>query len=280
MNLLLAVLAAGAASASAPDSAVAEALAEGDTFWSRRAEGASGPVALGEPIESALIAYRRAFALAPDSLEARWRLLRALFFRGAFCGAPIELQKRVFEEAKRVAEEGIEQKERGIGKAKGEARLTALAAHPELAPLYFWGGVSWGQWALARGKVAAAWEGAAGKVRDYAQTAIALAPDYEEGGGYIMLGRLHDQAPKIPLLTPWVSKTQAIQNLRRAIAISPRNTIAMYFLGDVLLRREPASAEEARRLLADCAAAEPRPEYRVEDAHYSELSRRRLAQAP
>ena len=280
MSVLVPLLAALAVQTDPPAPTLAEALAEGDAQWARRAEGAQGPVAEPGPIDRALPVYRRALALAPDSTEARWRLMRALFFRGAFCGAPIDVQKRLYEEAKGLAEEGVERAERSLGQPKGEARLAALKTHPELGPLYFWAGVSWGQWALVKGKVASAWEGAAGKIRDYAQVAIALAPEYEDGGGFILLGRLHDQAPKIPLLTPWVSKAQAIANLRRAIAINRTNSIAMYFLADVLLRREPASAAEARRLLADCAAVEPRPEYRVEDAHYSEMSRQRLAQQP
>ena len=91
MSVLVPLLAALAVQTDPPAPTLAEALAEGDAQWARRAEGAQGPVAEPGPIDRALPVYRRALALAPDSTEARWRLMRALFFRGAFCGSPTDV---------------------------------------------------------------------------------------------------------------------------------------------------------------------------------------------
>ena len=68
--------------------------------------------------------------------------------------------------------------------------------------------------------------------------------------------------------------------LRQALRTGPENTPNMFFLADALLTYEPAQADEARRLLERCARVEPRPAYAVEDAHYAQMARERLASQP
>jgi hypothetical protein len=148
-------------------------------------------------------------------------------------------------------------------------RLQALAERPHAADLYFWSAVSWGQWALERGTLAAARAGAAGEIRDLALRVLAIDPRMEQGGADRLLGRLHHQAPKIPLFTGWISRTHALAHLQRALELGPHNTVNQVFLAEAILDIDPSRKDEARRLLALCAAAEPRPEYLVEDAYYS-----------
>ena len=74
-------------SAPAAFARAATLLAEGDAHYARRAEGAHGSVADPREAELALAAYRQAVAADPGDLVALARLLRALNFRGAFCGA-------------------------------------------------------------------------------------------------------------------------------------------------------------------------------------------------
>lgn len=229
-------------------------------------------------IDAALAAYRLALAADPESPEARWRLLRALFFRADFCGATEEPKKRLFDEAKRLGDDGVERLERRIGQAKDAARIAALRKIPGAASVYFWTAVCWGEWALLRGKLAAARQGAGGRIRDLGQTVVDLDPELEQGGGYRILGRLHDQSPRVPFFTFWISREKAIAYLRQALERGPENSVNLYFLAEAILSHEPARREEARRLLERCAGAAPRPEYRVEDAYYAELSRQRLAE--
>lgn len=252
------------------------ALAQADGDYARRADGAAGSLANPTRIDAAIAAYRRALNLDPDSQEARFKLLRALFFRASFCGAAPQDRRRIFEEAKTLGDDGIDRLEKRIGRSNGAARIEALRKIPGAASLYFWTAVSWGEWALARGKFAAARQGAGGRIRDLGQTVVDVDPELEQGGGYRILGRLHDQSPRIPFLTGWISRKQALSDLRKALAIGPRNSVNQFFLAEAILSREPASREEARRLLTLCASSPPRDEYRVEDAHYADLSRRRL----
>lgn len=80
---------------------VAALLAEGDAHYARRGEGVRGGTAEPRETELAIQAYRRALAAAPGDLPALARLLRAINFRGAFCGADVETRKKIFEEGRR-----------------------------------------------------------------------------------------------------------------------------------------------------------------------------------
>ena len=268
-------LAASAAAALVPPSAQ-EAVAEGDLHYARRAQGAHGAVADPSEIEAAVQQYRRALALDPASLPAAIGLLRALFFRGGFCAESDAVQKATFEEAKRAADDAWRRLEaRALGQG---SRLDKLRRVPGAAPLAFWSAVAWGQWSLDH-KLAAAWQGAAARIRDLAEIAITIDSSYEGGSPYLILGRLHAESPKLVFLTSWISRRKALENLRRAHQISPANTVTEYFLADAILVFEPSSREEALRLLQACASQEPRPEYLVEDRHYAEEARARLADA-
>jgi hypothetical protein len=213
----------------------------------------------------------------PALVPARWRLLRALYFRATFCGAPRDQARALREEAKSVAEDGVRALERSLGEPKGAARIAALRAREEAVALYFWSAVAWGEWAQDRSALGAARSGAAGRVRDLAQTVIDLDPAFERGGGYRILGRLHDRAPKILFVTGWVSHAKGVELLERSLAQDPENSIGRLFLAEALLDHAPARREEARRLLEACASAPPRPEFPVEDAYFAEQARARLA---
>jgi tetratricopeptide (TPR) repeat protein len=286
-RLLLTAAIGAPATVAAAD--VAALLAEGDAHYERRAQGAHGGTADPRETDLALQAYRRALAASPDDLAVLARLLRAVNFRGDFCGADAEARRRIFEEGRRLGQAAVERLEASVaanqpdgGRSGGrgpEQRLAGLRATPGAAGAYFWTAACWGQWALARGKLASARAGVAGRVRDLSETVIALDPALEEGGGYRVLGRLHDQAPRIPLLTGWVSRTKAIEYLRKAYALGPRNPVTWFFLAEALLDHDPLRADEGRGLLRRCVDTPPRADYYVESVRYAELARARLADA-
>ena len=272
--LLLASPAAPAALAAAVGPA--EWLAEADVAWGRRAEGAQGEIAAPELVEQAIAGYRRVLAADPGSDEARWKLVRALHYRGRFCASGPAEKRRRFEEARRIADEGVDRLERRAGNARGAARVAVLRDQPGAASLYLWAAVAWGEWALASGKVAAVMQGAAGKVRDLTQVSVDLDPGIEEGGGYRILGRLHDDCPRIPFITGWVSHQAGIAYLRKALAAAPGNSVNRLFLAEALLRHDPAHREEAIALLTACASMTPHEAYLAEDRHFIRQAAMRL----
>lgn len=273
-GLLLAVAAAGAAPVA---SRLPAALAEADALYARRAEGAPGAVAEPARIDAAIAVYRRLARDAPEDAGAVFRLLRALHFKGAFTGATEAQRKTAFDEGRRLGQAFVDALERKLRGQSAPERLAALRLVPDAAEVYYWTAACWGQWALLRGTFAAARAGVAGKIRDLAETVLALDPALEEGGADRVLGRLHAEAPRIPFFTGWVSRPDALAHLRRSHAIAPRNRVTRFFLAEAILDHDKGRAAEARGLLQSCLDEPPRPEYLVEDRHYAELARARLA---
>jgi hypothetical protein len=261
-----------------PAAALAAAIAAGDAHYARRGEGASGDAATPLEIDGALAEYRRALTIDPRSLDARLRLMRALFFRGGFCGDMPALEKQaLFDEAKQVAEETVADLDRVLQRKKGRVRLDGAADADAAAEAYVWAAVSWGQWTVFH-KVSAAWQGAPGRIRDLASAAMSIDPLTEQAAAYILLGRLHTEAPRIPFVTGWVSREKGIAFLREGHRLTPQNQALTFFLGSALLNLDPKSAE-GRTVLEQCAARAPRPDFLAEDVHYARMARERLEAA-
>jgi tetratricopeptide (TPR) repeat protein len=256
---------------------VAEAIEAGDAHFARRAEGAHGETALPFHADGALVEYHRALALDPRSLDARLRIMRAIFFRTGFCGEMDDRDKvRLLDEAKALAEEAVAQVDATTGRRKARVPEGAAATALPAAEVYMWGAVSWGQWAVYH-RMSAAWQGAPKRIRDLAEAVISIDPATEQHGAYIILGRLHCEAPRVIGITGWVSWEKGIGFLRQGLAGAPDNQALVYFLADELLKRDPSRREEARALLQRCIASTPRSEWVVEDRHYAEEARERLA---
>lgn len=255
------------------------ALAAAEELYERRAQGSDGPDCAPATIEAALDAYRQALAVEPASLSARRGFLRAVFFRVGFC--KVEKGPRsaaLFEEAKRLGDDTVKRLLAGREGSRRERLQSAIRAEPLAAELFLWTAAAWGQWAVDH-KIAAAWQGTAGKMRDLAEAVIAAAPETMDGGAHLILGRLHTEAPKIPLLTGWVSKEKGIASIRAAHAIAPRAKQHLYFLGAALLDHDPRGRDEGLALLRRCADEPIESRHAVEDRHYVDKARRKLAAA-
>ncbi|HEY2797123.1 MAG TPA: hypothetical protein VGK26_04480 [Thermoanaerobaculia bacterium] len=261
-------------------------VVDGDRWYGRRQEGRNGSIASPGPINQAIANYDEA-ARAPDQLEARWKLARALYFKGVYTGLDQDSRRAVFEKAKRVSEEAIALLNKGIaGNVEDVQDVLKLGPNflagklkdrSEAPPTYFWAAVAWGQWALAKGKVDAAKAGAAETIRDYALTVIGLDPDFEEGGGYRIVGRLHDQAPWIPFVTGWVSESEGIKYLRLALDKDQRNFVNRHFLAEALHKGDAKAQAEALSLEESIVNDSPSPQHLVEDLKIQDDARANLA---
>jgi len=260
----------------------AAAIARGDAAWERRAENAQGGRAARAPIAAAAAAYEEAVAAQPGNLEASWKLLRALWFEGEYVASTQQEKQRVFGRGKAVSEGAWS----AVGKRVGAARLaaasaadraTAMRGIPEAPPLLLWSAADWGLWGNAFGKLAAARQGVGARVRDWAETLIALDERFEGGAGHRVLGRLHSEAPKVPFFTGWVDHDRAIAELEKAVAIGPEELSNKFFLADALLLHRPKAKARAVAILREVAATRPREGHQVEDAAVAADAARRLA---
>jgi hypothetical protein len=88
--------------------AYSDDVARGDSAWASRAEGHQEGRPQSDPILSAVRFYESALAAIPQSLEARWKLLRALHFAGDFALKDAPERSEIFDRARRVSEEGLD----------------------------------------------------------------------------------------------------------------------------------------------------------------------------
>jgi len=258
-------------------------IREGDAHYARRQEKRVGALADKGEIAAAVRAYDTA-AEAPDSVEARWKLARALVFQALYTDLDPARRQAVLEKARRVSEDGVGQLE---GRAKRAGGREFAGAAPEeiadrmrrdvdAAPTFYWAAVSWGQWALSRGKEEATKLGAADKIRTYASVVVALDPRFEDGGGYRVLGRLHDQAPRMQGEATWASRSEAIRYLRLALATDPANFGNRLFLAECLASGSAEEKKEAVGLAERLVAGAPSPTRLVEDLHLQSEAARDL----
>jgi hypothetical protein len=276
--LLSFLLAAGAAHASE--------IALGDAAYEQRALGASSERAAPGPIIAAVRAYELGLAASPDSLEVRWKLLRALYFQGDFATREPAQEKRLFERATALADESVRLLERRAGDdlarlsdAELRARLaSAGVSATDAAALYFWSAVAWGVWSQTHGLLDAVRKGVAARVHAEALLAHRIDPGLEEGGPLRLLARLHAKLPRVPLISGFVDRAKAeplAAETRERWPAHPGNRL---LLALTWLELAPERREEALALLREVAASEPRRAQQVEDAAVVEAARERLAQ--
>ena len=244
-------------------------VADGDRFYAARAEGASGSHAKSGPIDAAIAAYQRALAANPNDIEAHWKLLRAYRYKGAYVAASEDQKKQTYGLAKTAGEKAIAVVNARLGtNAKSSDQKVAEAARkvPGAGEVFLWDAVNWGEWALAYGKMAAARQGAADRIKRGATIAQLVDPRMEVGSPSRVLGRLHDQTPRIPFITGWASSKEAVRFLNESLKIDPTNKLTLVFLAEATLSNDSSKKPQAVQLLRTAINTPAHPDFSVEDA--------------
>jgi hypothetical protein len=105
---------------------------------------------------------------------------------------------------------------------------------------------------------------------NFSEVVIEIDEEIEEAGGHRVLGRLHSEAPKLPIFTGWVNRKTAVSELRRAIELAPDAPLTRFYLADALLEHFPDQEQAARALLNDLVQLEPDQAYVVEQTQVIE----------
>lgn len=261
-------------------------IEEGDRHWNLRAEDSQNPEADSKEIDQAIAAYHHALEVDPESLSVRWRLMRALFFKGEYLTEDNETKKKIFSEGKTIGEEALHRIRVDASKRTGQSMdrtgpvdlASVMKDSPDAIATFLWSAANWGEWALAYGKFQAVRQGAATKIRDLAMAVSLMDPNFAEGGGYRILGRLYHQTPYVPFITGWASTKEAVGFLRRAYQIGPRNSANRLYLAEALWDWNRDSRKEAIRLIDELIHNTPRPEFLAEDQAAQERARELLEQ--
>ena len=249
-------------------------IAEGDAQWLLRAEGHQGGHAKAPHIDAAIAAYQRAIAQNPNDLEARWKLLRTLRFKGQYVAATNDEKKQIYSAAKKEGEAALALIDkqlaakgvRSIKKATEKEVAGAAKTIPGADEVFLWDAVNWGEWALVYGKLAAVREGAADRIRREATIAMLIDPKLEGGAPPRVLGRLHDQTPHVPFLTGWASSREALKFLNQSLQIDPTNKITRVFLAEAMVNNNSDTKPQAIQSLRDILNTPNDPNYEVEQA--------------
>jgi tetratricopeptide (TPR) repeat protein len=249
-------------------------IADGDQHWAARATGHQGGRAAATDVDAAITAYQRAIAQYPNDLEPRWKLLRAIRFKGAYVASTNADKKTIYDMGKRAGEEAVAIIDRQLA-AKGLRAVTkatekdvadAARSIPGAAQVFQWDAANWGEWALAYGKLAAVRQGAADRIRREATIAMLIDPNIEGGGPARVLGRLHDQTPRVPFFTGWASSREAVKLLNDALRIDPTNKVTRVFLAEAMVDNNSDTKPQASQMLRELISSPNNPEYEVEQA--------------
>src|SRR5581483_703862 len=259
-------------------------IAEGDQQWSIRAEGSSAGHAKAAHIDAAIAAYEKAAAANPNDLEARWKLLRALRFKGAYAASSTAEKRDVYAKGKQAGDAALAVLDKAL-RAKGITSVSkatekqiadSARAIPGAGEIFFWDSVNWGEWALAYGKMAAVREGAADRIKRESTIAMLINPALEGGGPARVLGRLHNQTPHVPFVTGWASDKEAVKYLNESLKIDPKNKITIVFLAEAMVDNDSDTKPQATQMLKAAIAAPNDPAYEVEMAAATEDAKRLL----
>lgn len=202
-----------------------------------------------------------ALAASPSDLTERAELEEALWREGHFVAKTEEEKRERFDRLVEVAEEGA----------------TIARGRPGAIDQEFWAAVAWGEWASVHAMPMSAFRRVPARIRDHAERVLALDPDYRDGAGARLLGKLYADVPRVPGLSGWADREEGIRLLRRAYAISRRDPRNALFLAEALLEHEPGSRAEAIALLREAAACVPRDDHRDEDDETIAAARARLS---
>lgn len=247
-------------------------VSDGDRHYAARGTDAQGARATAGEIDAAIAAYQRAIAQNSNDVEAHARLLRAYRFKGAYVAATNDEKKKVYAVAKTAGETALGVvgrlvTARGVKPDGPEKNVAAVVRTiPHAADVYLWDAINWGEWALAYGKMAAARQGAGDRIRREATIANLVDPSIEGGAPSRVLGRLHDQTPRIPFITGWASSKEAVKFLEQSLKLDPTNKVTLVFLAEALASNDSAAKPRAVQMLRTTISAPLHPEYAVEDA--------------
>ena len=243
-------------------------MADGVAAWTARAENSDGARAAKEPIARAVSFFEQALDENPHDLATLTWLLKVLWFQGEHTSLDGEEKLAVFERGRDLAQQAIDRLTADTdsdGRSLSEPDLRRLRSVDHAAELYFWSAAHWGLWGRQRGKIASARQGVAGRIRDFAQITIALNDEIEGAGGHRILGRLHTEAPKLPFVTGWIDREEAVRQLERAVEIAPDDWMNQLYLFEALIEFEPTRRLEAIEGLRALVVREPRAGTLVED---------------
>ena len=232
-------------------------LEKGIALFNQRLEGSVKSSARPEPITNAISHFQYGLKNAATETDAALYLLKSYYFRGKYVHKDKEKQKFDFSKGKELGEKYIKK-------------------YPDSAPFQFWYLVNLGSWSEVYGIITAAREGVADLMKEHSEIIIFLDPEYENGGGYFMLGAVHFKSPYIPFFLSWPDNNKAITYLTKALTIGEETPNQKVYLAQALYK--DGQKNRAIDILREVANMQPSKEEIVRDWEQIELAEQLLSE--
>ena len=224
-------------------------LQEADSLFDKRGENFNPEKLIADAtnVDKAIELYKKVLDTASDAVkeEAIWKLMKAYYFKGKYTTDDSEMKKQIYDLGKELGKTGVEE-------------------FPESVGIHLFSAIVWGVWGEEYGILKAARKGVAGKIKEHCEKVIDLDPNFDEAGGYRVLGRVYFKAPKIPLVLGWPSKKKAVEILEKSYNIAPKNLNTRQFLAEALYSQ--GENERAIQMMKEILAETETIEGIAEDA--------------
>jgi len=217
---------------------------EGIEYYEKRQEGSKGTLASTENIDKALEHFSAALLSPNSEKDAALYLLKSYYYKAEFAVQNRDEKKKIFNEGKVLGEKYIEK-------------------YPTSAEFRYWYLVNLGSWAQVYGILTAAREGVSDLMRTHSEIIIELDPEYQNGGGYFMLGAVHFKSPYIPFLLSWPDNDDAIKYLQLSVDTGNAEMNQKNYLARALSK--DGQDKKARALLEEVLNTKPSTATLVED---------------
>ena len=228
---------------------------EGVDLYSKRQEGSKGTLASNENIDKAIEQFSTALVSPESEKDAALYLLKSYYYKAEFAVLDKDEKKKIFNEGKALGEKYIEK-------------------YPTSAEFRYWYLVNLGSWAQVYGILTAAREGVSDLMKTHSEKIIELDPEYQNGGGYFMLGAVHFKSPYIPFLLSWPDNDDAIKYLQLSVDTGNAEMNQKNYLAQALSK--DGRDKKARALLTEVINTEPSTTTLVEDLDDIEEARQLL----
>ncbi len=228
---------------------------EGIEYYEKRQEGSKGTLASNENIDKAIEQFSAALLSPNSEKDAALYLLKSYYYKAEFAVQNRNEKKKIFNEGKALGEKYIEK-------------------YPTSAEFRYWYLVNLGSWAQVYGILTAAREGVSDLMKTHSEKIIELDPEYQNGGGYFMLGAVHFKSPYIPFLLSWPDNDDAIKYLQLSVDTGNAEMNQKNYLAQALSK--DGQDKKARALLEEVLNTEPSTATLVEDLDDIEEARQLL----
>tara|TARA_Y100000590_G_scaffold459605_1_gene617110 strand:- start:276 stop:1007 length:732 start_codon:yes stop_codon:yes gene_type:complete len=219
---------------------------EGVALYNKRSENIMETVVDGKNILQAINIFE-SFLDTDKDLEVAVYLVRSYYFMAQYVSQDRSDKILYFDLAKTLSDQYVEK-------------------YPDSVEILYWNLANTSNWAKTVGLKMVSKLGEADRYRAKAVDVIVLDPEYEDGGGYFLLGAVYYTAPRIPLLLTWPNNDKAIKYFTKAVQTGKATPLQLVYLSKALL--DGGYMDTAKKTLLRLIDVEPRIDNYLEDLYY------------